>query len=66
MSPAVSAEGDRRLTPSEVARLFGVNPKTVTRWAKKGKLTATRAGSMPNAHRRYSEAEVLALLGGES
>src|SRR3546814_10418120 len=28
------------LTPSEVAALFRVNPKTVTRWARSGKLTA--------------------------
>ena len=30
------------LTPSEVAQLFRVNPKTVTRWARAGKLTAIR------------------------
>ena len=30
------------LTPKEVAQRFHVNPKTVTRWAKAGKLTAIR------------------------
>ena len=30
------------LTPSEVANLFRVDPKTVTRWAKAGKLTAIK------------------------
>lgn len=30
------------LTPAEVAALFRVDPKTVTRWAKAGKLTAIR------------------------
>ena len=30
------------LTPSEVAALFRVDPKTVTRWAKAGKLTSIR------------------------
>ena len=33
---------DALLTPSEVAALFRVNPKTVTRWARSGKLTAIR------------------------
>ena len=28
------------LTPAEVAALFRVDPKTVTRWAKAGKLTS--------------------------
>ena len=27
---------DRLLTPSEVAALFRVDPKTVTRWAQQG------------------------------
>ena len=30
------------LTPSEVAALFRVNPKTVTRWARAGKISAIR------------------------
>src|SRR5437867_8643224 len=30
------------LTPAEVAELFRVNPKTVTRWARAGKITAVR------------------------
>ena len=30
------------LTPKEVAQRFHVNPKTFTRWAKAGKLTAIR------------------------
>ena len=28
------------LTPAEVAALFRVDPKTVTRWAKAGKLSS--------------------------
>ena len=48
------------LTPAEVAKLFRVDPKTVTRWAKAGKLTAicTLGG-----HRRYRKSEVQSLLG---
>ena len=47
------------LTPSEVADLFKVDPKTVTRWAKAGKLVCffTAGG-----HRRYHRADVLALM----
>ncbi len=47
------------LTPGEVAILFGVDPKTVTKWAKAGKLTSIRT---PGGHRRYREAEVRALI----
>jgi excisionase family DNA binding protein len=47
------------LTPSEVATLFRVDPKTVTRWAKSGKLTSIRT---LGGHRRYKESEVKALL----
>ncbi|MGH9041218.1 MAG: BldC family transcriptional regulator [Acidimicrobiia bacterium] len=33
---------DALLTPSEVAEMFRVNPKTVTRWARAGKISAIR------------------------
>ena len=42
------------MTPKEVAQRFHVNPKTVTRWAKAGKLTAIRT---LGGHRRYRESE---------
>ena len=46
------------LTPSEVAALFRVNPKTVTRWARAGKISAIRTlgGHCPSrgaAERRF-------------
>ena len=47
------------LTPSEVASLFRVDPKTVTRWAKAGKLTPIRT---LGGHRRYRKSEVQLLL----
>lgn len=50
------------LTPAEVAQLFRVDPKTVTRWALAGKLTSIR--TLGN-HRRYRAAEVYARLRGE-
>lgn len=49
------------MTPSEVASLFRVDPKTVTRWAKAGKLSSIRT---LGGHRRYRESEVQALLNG--
>ncbi|HUX70286.1 MAG TPA: BldC family transcriptional regulator [Cellulomonadaceae bacterium] len=49
------------LTPSEVATLFRVDPKTVTRWAKAGKISSIRT---LGGHRRYRESEVRTLLGG--
>lgn len=48
------------LTPAEVAAMFRVDPKTVTRWAIAGKLTTIRT---LGGHRRYREAEVRYLLG---
>ena len=54
-----SSEAEVLLTPAEVASLFRVDPKTVTRWAKAGKLTAIRT---LGGHRRYRASEVNALL----
>ena len=51
------------LTPSEVAALFRVDPKTVTRWAKAGKLTSIRT---LGGHRRYRADEVYALLDAQT
>lgn len=48
----------RLLTPSEVAGLFRVDPKTVTRWARDGKIRCIRT---LGGHRRYSEAEIRRL-----
>ena len=53
------AAQERLLTPAEVASLFRVDPKTVTRWAKAGKLTSIRT---LGGHRRYKESEVNQLL----
>jgi len=53
------AEQEVLLTPAEVAKLFRVDPKTVTRWAKAGKLTAIRT---LGGHRRYRQSEVQNLV----
>ncbi len=57
------SETESLLTPSEVAALFRVDPKTVTRWAKAGKLSSIRT---LGGHRRYRESEVRGLLGSTS
>jgi len=54
-------EAEPLLTPAEVATMFRVDPKTVTRWAQAGKLTSIRT---LGGHRRYRETEVRALLAG--
>ncbi|HEX9540857.1 MAG TPA: BldC family transcriptional regulator [Streptosporangiaceae bacterium] len=58
MRPDIRPE-NRLLTPSEVAALFRVDPKTVTRWAQQGKLHSIRT---LGGHRRYSEAEIQSFL----
>ena len=54
-----SRDHETLLSPAEVASLFRVDPKTVTRWAKAGKLTAVRT---LGGHRRYRQSEVQSLL----
>jgi excisionase family DNA binding protein len=59
MSKRTAPEVEPLLTPAEVAALFAVDPKTVTRWANSGKLPCiTTLGG----HRRYPEADVRRLL----
>lgn len=59
--PAALSTANELLTPGEVARLFRVDPKTVTRWARSGRLTAVRT---LGGHRRFRAAEVHELLSG--
>lgn len=52
-------EREELLTPAEVAAMFRVNPKTVTRWARTGKISAIRT---LGGHRRFKAAEVRRFL----
>lgn len=52
---------ERLLTPKEMAELFRVDARTVTRWAKQGKIAYTRT---PAGHRRYKESDALRMLEG--
>ena len=53
LTPAEVA--DKLLTPAEVAAMFRVNAKTVTRWARSGRLSAIKT---MGGHRRYRLSEV--------
>jgi len=57
--PMTAQDHERLLTPAEVANLFRVHPKTVSRWVQSGKLSAVRT---LGGHRRYRANEVYALL----
>ena len=50
---------ERLLTPHQVAEMFRVDPKTVTRWASNGWIGSIRT---PGGHRRFRESEITALL----
>jgi excisionase family DNA binding protein len=66
-APAVKKPGtfeaEPLLTPAECAVIWKVDPKTITRWAKSGRLHAVRT---LGGHRRYYAKEVAALLRGET
>ena len=47
------------LTPGEVAVMFRVDPKTVTRWARAGRISAIRT---IGGHRRFRASEIQRLL----
>ena len=59
MTVTTSANAERLLTPGEVAALFRVDPKTVTRWASVGRIGSIRT---PGGHRRFRESEVREML----
>jgi excisionase family DNA binding protein len=52
-------QGDVLLTPAEVAALFRVDPKTVTRWAKAGRIECIRTRG---GHRRYPAGQFTTAL----
>jgi predicted site-specific integrase-resolvase len=57
-------DSDRLLTPREVAEIFRVDPKTVTRWAKAGRFDKFGDGVHEpvvrtlGGHRRFNAAAV--------
>lgn len=60
MMPGMTNIQRELMTPADVATLFRVDPKTVTRWEKSGRIVvATRT---PGNHRRYFRDEMLELF----
>ncbi|MFZ9283849.1 MAG: BldC family transcriptional regulator [Candidatus Nanopelagicales bacterium] len=50
---------DELLTPGQVAKLFAVDPKTVSRWANAGKISSVKT---LGGHRRFRAVEIRAML----
>ncbi len=59
MLKLVEREDERYLKTAEAARILRVSPKTVSRWAKEGKLPFVRT---LGGHRRYPDSEIRALV----
>lgn len=58
----IAAERNELLTPAEVAELFRVSTKTVTRWAQAGKVSVVRT---LGGHRRFRRAEIETWLSAQ-
>lgn len=56
---SMAPKTDRMLQPRQVAALYGVDSKTIRRWAMDGKLPHIIT---PGGHRRFSENEILDLI----
>ena len=55
-------EHENWLTPAQVAEAFNVDPKTITRWAKKKVIPEDVVRWTPKGHRRYEEGGIRKLL----
>ena len=55
MSKTIPSKTRSMLKPAEVAELMGVDAKTVSRWAKEGRLRAIRT---PGGHRRFYRSDI--------
>lgn len=59
--PTKTVTAPTLMTPGEVAQIFRVDPKTVTRWAHAGKLRSTRT---PGGHVRFYREEIMEMAEG--
>ena len=61
MSSENGTEG-RLLMPAEVGRIYKVDARTITRWARQGRFLPGTVVTTLGGHRRYRESLVLAQL----
>lgn len=61
MDEILNESTERLMTPSEVAEVFSVNPKTVSRWEKTGRISCIRT---LGGHRRFRSSDIRAALVG--
>jgi hypothetical protein len=54
---------ERLLSGGEAARILGVDPRTIVRWANDPRVELTAIRAHATAHRRYRRTEVEALKG---
>ena len=47
------------LSPAQVGKLLAVSPKTVTRWAKDGKIPCIRT---VGGHRRFAASDIIDII----
>jgi len=64
--PAQPDPGAALYTPAEVGIIFRVDPKTVTRWAKSGRIPPDQIVRTIGGHRRVRGDYVRAQLAGDA
>jgi predicted site-specific integrase-resolvase len=60
----ITIDPDVYLAPGEAASMFHVDPRTITRWRKQGRLDSVHAFQTPGGTWRYNEADLLKLQAG--
>ena len=65
MKPQKASPLSPLMTSGEVAALFRVDPKTVSRWAKTGRIPPEQIIHTAGGVRRYRRAYIEGLLAGE-
>ena len=61
-TPSVPDAGKRLLRTAEVARLFEVSGRTISEWARRGRIPSVRT---PGGHRRYPADLIMSMVQGQ-